>query len=107
MGIFADYEYEKMPELEDAEKVTVESIANKPGIITFAKGVDTRDGRRMFVRFALDDGSDVFIYTGAVKIVSTLDRMMSVFDGKIPEAKVMVAPYPTKNGTGFKLTDAE
>lgn len=107
MGIFADYEYERIPELENVPKVSIEEIANKPADITFVKIVSTKDGDKAFVKFKLlADDSEVFIFTGATKIVSTLARIIEDF-GEVPDgAPVVVSPFATKNGTGYKLKDA-
>lgn len=102
---FADYEYDRMEELEGAEKVSISQIVDKPGIITFYKEVGEDDSKRCFVRFKLDNGEDVFIYTGAKKIVTMLARIYES-EGLIPALPVKIVAYPTKNGEGYKLTDA-
>lgn len=107
----ADYEVEKIPELEGFIKISLKNvddaklIINKRFKIKYTKFITDADELWMFLGIEMGTGEKYFLTTGASKIAPVLKR---AFDdiGVVPDDyDFMIVPYATKNGTGYKIVD--
>lgn len=107
----ADYETEKIPELDGFTKISLKNpddarmITNKKFKVKYFKFITDADELWMFLGIQMGTGEKYFLTTGASKIAPVLKR---VYDdiGIIPDDyDMMIIPYATKNGTGYKIVD--
>ena len=104
---FEDYEFDVDPEFEGIEKVSVESIINIPIVFDYVKFNELNDGKTTITaRIIKDDGTKVFIYTGAYKVVGALKRIMDR-EGVIPKIPAKIIATPNAKGSNvYKIVNA-
>lgn len=93
-------------DMDGYEKVSIESILDKPFIVEKASVQDDKNGHTINVAFDMN-GDKLFIYTSAKRLVTTIENVLKDNNGVVPMSPIKIVEVDYGNGkTGYKFTNA-